>query len=266
MLSQAFVSTTYWSYVALTVVSLINLLPTSVLNFVSPWFQLYSSHPDLSKLKVFCCACNPHLRSYSNHKFEPRTKECLFLGYSSTSKGYLCLDVQSQHLYTSRHVLFNKTKFPFPTLSKSLTFSSSLTSVLSNSLWLSNLLFLHSSNQPSLLGPYTSPTTSSVPSNSFITQFAPPLTNTAPLPSISILVNPSQPHPTPPSMATEPLPEASSFTPIPSSVPTCPIPVPAVPNLHTMQMVCCRRQPKIKPILLKIYVVVRVRIVPMESI
>ena len=30
-------------------------------------------------------------------------------------------------------------------------------------------------------------------------------------------------------------------------------------------MVCCRKQPKIKPILLKIYVVVRVRIVPTES-
>ena len=36
--------------------------------------------------------------------------------------------------------------------------------------------------------------------------------------------------------------------------------------LITCFMVCCRRQPKIKPILLKIYVVVRVRIVPTESI
>ena len=31
-------------------------------------------------------------------------------------------------------------------------------------------------------------------------------------------------------------------------------------------MVCCRRQPKIKPNLLKIYVVVQVRIVSTESI
>ena len=34
----------------------------------------------------------------------------------------------------------------------------------------------------------------------------------------------------------------------------------------TISVVCCRRQPKIKPILLKIYVVVRVKIVPTESI
>ena len=36
LLSQAFISTTYWSYAVLTAVSLINLLPTSVLSFVSP--------------------------------------------------------------------------------------------------------------------------------------------------------------------------------------------------------------------------------------
>ena len=34
----------------------------------------------------------------------------------------------------------------------------------------------------------------------------------------------------------------------------------------TCALVCCCRQPKIKPILLKIYVVVRVRIVPTKSI
>ena len=35
---------------------------------------------------------------------------------------------------------------------------------------------------------------------------------------------------------------------------------------QTCLVVCCCRQPKIKPILLKIYVVVRVKIVPTESI
>jgi hypothetical protein len=33
-----------------------------------------------------------------------------------------------------------------------------------------------------------------------------------------------------------------------------------------VQVVCCRRQPKIKPLLLKIYVVVQVRVDPTESI
>ena len=137
LLSQASISTTYWPYVVLTVVSLINLLPTSVLNFVSPWYKLYSSHPDLFWLKVFGYACYPCFRPYTTYKLEPRTKECLFLGYSSNSKGYLCLDVQSQHLYTSRHVLFNESKFSFTTLSTSFTSSSSPISTILNSLWLS---------------------------------------------------------------------------------------------------------------------------------
>ena len=38
------------------------------------------------------------------------------------------------------------------------------------------------------------------------------------------------------------------------------------PRQQCQNLVCCRRQPKIKPILLKIYVVVRVRIIPTESI
>ena len=134
LLSQASISTTYWSYAVLTAVSLINLLPTSVLNIVSPWYKLYSFHPDLSWLKVFGYACYPCLRPYTTHKLEPRTNECLFLGYSSNSKGYLCLDVQSQHLYTSRHALFNESKFPFTTFSTSFTSSSSPTSTILNSL------------------------------------------------------------------------------------------------------------------------------------
>ena len=36
--------------------------------------------------------------------------------------------------------------------------------------------------------------------------------------------------------------------------------------LASWALVCCRRQPKIKLILLKIYVVMQVRIIPMESI
>ena len=86
LLSQASMSTSFWSYAILTTVFLINLLPTSVLNFVSPWSKLLFASPDLSQLKVFGCNCYPHLRPYSSHKLDHRTKECIFLGYSTSSK------------------------------------------------------------------------------------------------------------------------------------------------------------------------------------
>lgn len=84
----------------------------------------------------------------------------IFLGYSTISKGYLCLNLSTKHVYTSTHVLFNEFKFPYsllapvkPTSSNMSPFSSS------NAFWLSNLLYLHSTNQPTILG--SSPSTQS---------------------------------------------------------------------------------------------------------
>ena len=146
------------SFAVQTVVSLINLLPTATLGLVSPWYKLYGHHPDLTHLKIFGCACYPLLRPYTHHKLENRTKECLFLGYSTVSKGYLCLDFTTNHLYTSRHVLFNESKFPFVSFIASK--SAANISKPSHDTWFSNLLYLHSTNLLSVLGPYRPPASS----------------------------------------------------------------------------------------------------------
>lgn len=152
LLSQASLPSQYWSFAIQTNVSLINLLPTATFGFLSPWYKLYGHHTDLTHLKVVGCACYPLLRPYTHHKLENITKECLFLGYSIVSKRYLCLDLTTNHLYTSRHGLFNETKFPFPSFPSSNSKPS--ISQPSHDTWLSNLLYLHSTNQPSVLGPY----------------------------------------------------------------------------------------------------------------
>ena len=153
LLSQAFIPSSYWSYAIQTAISLINLLPTSVLKFHSPWFKLYSTKPDLSQLKVFGCARYPNLRPYTSHKLEPRTVECIFLGYPTGFKGYLYLNISSTRFYISRHVVFNESKFPFSTLTVSPSVPTS-SHVHFDTLWLSNQLYLHSLNHPSLLGAF----------------------------------------------------------------------------------------------------------------
>src|ERR1044072_3344276 len=96
----------------MTVVYLINRLPTIVLGYESPFSKLYHTQPDYKFLKVFGSACFPLLRTYNASKLSFRSSECVFLGYSSTHKGYKCLD-QTSRLYISKDVLFNEFRFPY---------------------------------------------------------------------------------------------------------------------------------------------------------
>ena len=92
---------------------LINPLPTRVIDNASPVERLFGSKPDYTMLKSFRCACLPHLRPYNGRKLAFRSKECIFVGYSSHHKGYKCLDASTGRVYISRDVIFDETVFPF---------------------------------------------------------------------------------------------------------------------------------------------------------
>jgi len=67
---------------------------------------------DYNFFKIFGCACYPLLRPYNKNKFSFRSSICLFLGYNSSHKGYLYLSTAGK-IYISRHVVFDKTHFPY---------------------------------------------------------------------------------------------------------------------------------------------------------
>jgi hypothetical protein len=103
----------FWDEAFLTATYLINRMPTRVIDNTSPIECLFHKTPDYSPLKIFGCACWPHLRPYNKHKLSFRSKECVFLGYSASHKGYKCLDVDSGRVYVSRDVIFDENVFPF---------------------------------------------------------------------------------------------------------------------------------------------------------
>lgn len=63
-------------------------------------------------LKALECLCYPSLCPYNNHKLQPRSTICTFIGYSNIHNGYKCFSFDNR-LYISRHVLFHETLFSY---------------------------------------------------------------------------------------------------------------------------------------------------------
>ena len=77
--------------------------------------------PSYAKLRVFGCLCYPWVKPYNSHKLEPRSKACIFLGYSLTQSAYNCLDIETNRVFVSRHVNFVESVFPYHALHKDLS-------------------------------------------------------------------------------------------------------------------------------------------------
>ena len=115
ILSQAHLPLSFWDYVVVSNVYLINRLPTPLLNGDIPYQKLFNKIPDYKFLKVFGCSWFPLLCPYNTYKFEPRSQKCIFLGYSMSHKGYRCLAANGR-LYISKDVFFNEDRFPYTDL------------------------------------------------------------------------------------------------------------------------------------------------------
>jgi len=113
LLFQASMPPFYWADALATATHLINRLPTKTLNMSTPFFALYGTHPSYHDLRAFGCTCYPNLTATTPHKLAPRSSLCVFIGYSPDHKGYRCLDLTTNRVIISRHIVFDETTFPF---------------------------------------------------------------------------------------------------------------------------------------------------------
>ena len=105
----------FWSDAVLTACYLINRMPSSILDGASPHSLLYpSSLPFSLPLKVFGCVCYVHNLGPSYDKLDPRATKCVFLGYSTTQKGYRCYSPVSRRYLTSIDITFVESLPYFP--------------------------------------------------------------------------------------------------------------------------------------------------------
>jgi hypothetical protein len=116
LLAHASIPLKYWEDAFVAATYLINRTPSRVIHYETPLERLFRQKPDYSSLRVFGCACWPNLRPYNTHKFQFRSKQCVFLGYSPLHKGFKCLDPSTGQVYVSRDVTFDENVFPFSQL------------------------------------------------------------------------------------------------------------------------------------------------------
>jgi hypothetical protein len=112
LLIQASLPGRYWAEGLHTAVYLLNRLPLKMISVACPHVTLFTSAPSYEHLHVFGCACYPNIAATTPHKLTPRSTQCVFLGYSTDHKGYMCLDLSTNRLIVSRHVVFYEESFP----------------------------------------------------------------------------------------------------------------------------------------------------------
>jgi hypothetical protein len=93
-------------------VYLLNRLPTKTINAACPHVALFGSTPSYEHLRIFGCTCYPNIVATAPYKLTSWSTQCVILGYSVDYKGYMCLDLSTQRLIVSRHVVFDEDNFP----------------------------------------------------------------------------------------------------------------------------------------------------------
>ncbi|KAJ9547057.1 hypothetical protein OSB04_019600 [Centaurea solstitialis] len=123
LLFQHNIPKSYWGEAILTSSYIINRLPSKVLGLQSPLECLSKFHPDVRSSfnltpRIFGCTSFVHIHSHNRGKLDPRALKCIFVGYSSTQKGYKCYHPPTRKMYISADVTFveDKPYFTIPYL------------------------------------------------------------------------------------------------------------------------------------------------------
>ncbi|CAO2199022.1 unnamed protein product [Urochloa humidicola] len=97
-----------WSEAVMTAAYLINRMSSRILGMKSPAELLLGRQEFKVPPKVFGCVCFVRDHRPSVGKLDPQAVKCVFVGYSSTQKGYKCWDPIGKRLFVSMDVTFRE--------------------------------------------------------------------------------------------------------------------------------------------------------------
>ncbi|KAJ2945209.1 hypothetical protein O0L34_g9278 [Tuta absoluta] len=111
MLHDAKLPKAYWGEAVNTAIHLKNLSPTQALKNKIPDELWYGKRLDVSHLRVFGCEAHSFIPKEKRSKLDSKTQSCIFVGYSTETKGYRLIDPRNPRaIILSRDVVFIEDK------------------------------------------------------------------------------------------------------------------------------------------------------------
>ena len=98
----------YWrEVVSITTIYTLNRVQIKKVTNATTFELWYGHSPNVQHFKVFGCKCYI-LKEYRNEKFDAKSDEGIFLGYSTRSKDYKCLNANTNKVLESANVNFEE--------------------------------------------------------------------------------------------------------------------------------------------------------------
>ena len=94
-----------------TTVILRNHSPTVSMEHMTLYESFSGRKHGVSYFKVFGCDAYMHIAKENRKKWNPKSKKCIFIGYSLHSKGYRLYDPKRKQVHESRDVIFVENEF-----------------------------------------------------------------------------------------------------------------------------------------------------------
>lgn len=108
MLADSGLQKRFWAEALSTATYLPNRSPTRDVQGMTPYKVWTGWKPNVTNLRIFGCKAYAHIPKDEQGKMDLKTKPCIFLRYSETTKGFQMYDETKRRVFYSRDVVFNE--------------------------------------------------------------------------------------------------------------------------------------------------------------
>ncbi len=108
MLADAKLPHKFWAEALSTAVYLRNRSLTKAVKGMTPFEAWMGEKPTVKHLREFGCFVYAHVVKDERQKLDSKARKCVFLGYSTETKGYRLYDPKRERVFYSRDVVFSE--------------------------------------------------------------------------------------------------------------------------------------------------------------